>query len=160
MKTPRLTRFWWSSPLWLAALLLMSTPVMAQPSAQTTAEATLSWEAPTEREDGTSIDPSEIASYRIYHTVDADMTQNPEAPHTVVSGEQDTQVVSVDLMPRPHEPYVIRFGVRAVDTEGRMSDLSNIEAKTVTVRSTSKLKAPVQLRFELVCTGCTLEVTE
>lgn len=151
----RLKQFWWSSLLLLGGLLLMSA-VSIQARAQTpTAQVDLSWEAPTEREDGTPIQPEDIASYRIYYTVDGPVAEEPGADHIVVDGSSTDQVVTIPLTPRA-TPYELNFGARAVDTEGRISAMSNIVTQQFLIQSDRPPAPPTQLRIDVTCSGCTI----
>lgn len=119
--------------------------------------ADLSWTAPGAREDGTALDPSEIAEYRIYHAVDDDI--DSESDPIIVTGG-NTEVVTIELVPRA-EPYDLLFAVTAVDTEGRESDLSNVAIVTALVQSTAAPAPPTSLRFEIRCDGeCSVTVVE
>lgn len=119
--------------------------------------ADLSWTAPDAREDGTALDPSEIAEYRIYHAIDDDI--DPGSDPIIVTGG-NTEVVTIDLVPRA-EPYDLVFAVTAVDTEGRESDLSNVAIVTALVQSTAAPAPPTSLRLEIRCDGeCSVTVVE
>jgi hypothetical protein len=139
--------------LLIAALALFSAMSTAAP-----VSAELSWTVPTTREDGTPISASELAGYRIYHAVDAAVSTDPESSHVTLTGGT-SQVISIDLAPRV-EPYTLRFGIRAVDTAGRISALATTST-TVRVASTAEPSAPTSVRIELNCTsGCVISVVE
>lgn len=136
------------------AIGLSATTAVAAP-----VTASLSWEAPTTRVDETPLSSDEIAGYRIYHAVGGEVNDDPDSAHIVVTGET-TQVVSIDLVPRA-EPYTLSFGVRAVDTGGNASPLSNIASVNVVVRSTAAPSAPTSVRFEIDCeAGCVITVVD
>ena len=119
--------------------------------------ADLSWTAPDARVDGTALNPSDIAEYRIYHAVDDDI--DPGSDPIIVTGG-NTEVVTIDLAPRA-EPYDLVFAVTAVDTEGRESDLSNVAIVTALVQSTAAPAPPTSLRFKIRCDGeCSVAVVE
>lgn len=131
----------------LAAMAANSAPVSAD----------LSWTAPTARVDGTQLDPSEIAEYRVYYAVDDDI--DPDGtPIVVSSGYAET--VTIDLQPRA-EPYDILFGATAVDLNGLQSDMSDIVIKSVAVQSTAAPAPPTSLSFEIRCEGeCSVVLIE
>lgn len=123
------------------------------------ATASLSWTEPTMRADGVALAPAEIAGYRIYQAIDGEVSSDAASDYIAVTGEL-ARVVTIELVPRP-EPYVLAFGVRAVDAQGRVSALSNIATKAVRVESTAAPGAPTSVRFEIDCTaGCVITVVE
>lgn len=138
----------------LAVLPALSSAVHAAP-----VNAALSWTAPTTRVDGTPLAASEIAEYRIYSAVGGDVATDKDAAHMKVTSGT-SQVVTIELTPRA-EPYVLRFGARAVDTKGNVSALSNIASTTVRVESTAVPGAPTTLQFEIDCAaGCVITEVE
>lgn len=133
--------------VWVSIQVANAAPVSAE----------LSWTAPTSREDGTPLAPSEIAEYRIYHAVGGDI--DPEGDPTIVSSG-NAEIVTIDLAPRA-APYSIQFAVTAVDTDGKESTLSNIEIVTALVQSTAAPAPPTSLQFEIRCDGeCSVTVVE
>lgn len=153
MRTMRTT----TANLLTALAVVLGVWVSIQVANAAPVSADLSWTAPTERVDGTALDPSEIAEYRVYRAVDSDIDPS-SAPATVSTG--NAEVVTIDLMPRA-EPYMLLFAVTAVDTAGNESDLSNVEIKSVLVRSTANPTAPTALKFEIRCDGeCSVTVAE
>jgi hypothetical protein len=122
------------------------------------ATADLSWTAPDTRVDGTILEASEIAEYRVFYSVDG--TIDGSGDYVTVSGASAEQVISLELEPRP-EPYVVTFAVRTVTTDGLESVLSESISKTFQVDSTATPAAPTSLYFSISCVdGCTVtEVT-
>lgn len=83
------------------------------------ARATLYWSAPTQREDGTALDTTEIARYEIYHLSDNDGSMD------IITVEGDATEYAVDLVAGTHE-----LGLAVVDvygTRSQMSDLQTVE---------------------------------
>ena len=76
----------------------------------------LSWVAPSEREDGTPIALSEIAGYRVYYGVTVG-----EYPHHF--DITDSTSVQTNLQNLPPGDYV--FVITTLDTDGRESEYSN-----------------------------------
>lgn len=105
----------------------------------------LSWEAPTTRMDGTPITAAELASYRIYWWIDTtDFDRAVDDYDMEVSGDMDEVVASLNL-PSRLQPYDVTFGIRAVDTNGLISPMSELLQVEVTVLSLPG--APTQLRL-------------
>jgi len=118
------------------------------------ATADLSWTAPDTRVDGTILEASEIAEYRVFYSVDG--TIDGSGDYVTVSGASAEQVISLELEPRP-EPYVVTFAVRTVTTDGLESVLSESISKTFQVDSTATPAAPTSLYFSISCAdGCTV----
>jgi len=130
-------------------LALVSFGAVAAP-----ATADLSWTAPDTRVDGTILEASEIAEYRVFYSVDGTIDGSGE--FVEVSGASAEQVISLELEPRP-EPYVVTFAVRTVTTDGLESVLSESISKTFQVDSTATPAAPTSLYFSISCVdGCTV----
>ena len=122
------------------------------------ATSELSWTAPTTRVDGTLLDPSEIAEYRVYYTIDG---QSPsEGVPIVVDGTSESETVTLELLPRS-TPYVVSFAISTVATDGLESAQSDTVSKTFQVDSTAAPGTPTSLEFTIVCgEGCIVtEVT-
>lgn len=152
----QMNRTHWLLVAFLAIVALM---MALQPAQAATVTADLTWTQPETRTDGTPLSADEIAGYRIYQAIDGHVSDNPESEYIAVTQDQ-ARAVEIQLDPRP-EPYTIRFGVRAVDTQGRYSDLSNIVSQQFLVSSTSAPGAPTSLRLQISCaSGCTITVLE
>jgi Fibronectin type III domain len=88
--------------------------------AATTDSATLSWAAPTENTNGTSV--TNLAGYHIYYGTDAsDLSQSVE-----VAGAQTTSFTITGLSPGTYY-----FAVNAYNNLGMDSDMSNVESTTI-----------------------------
>ena len=84
--------------------------------------ARVSWAAPTARVDGTPLAAAELASYQVYWGPGATLV------------EQNTQVVvgtSNLLLITGLAPGTWHFGVKAVDTGGLISTMSQVVTKTI-----------------------------
>lgn len=119
-----------------------------------TVQCTLWWDAPTTLNDNTPLDPTLISEYRVFHSIDAQI--DPDGTYTSVTGDETT-VVSLDLQPKP-TPYVLRFAVQAVLSDGRKSSTSMILTEDVLVSSTANPGPPTNLRLELNCSGPTCKI--
>jgi hypothetical protein len=75
----------------------------------------LSWIAPSEREDGTPISMAEIAGYRVYYGA----VQGSYTHQVDIADSATMQVTLSDLATGTYY-----FAVTAIDTDGRESDLS------------------------------------
>lgn len=138
--------------LFALAVALLASVAQAAP-----VTADLSWTSPGERVDGTPLAPEDIAEYRVYYSVNGDVDPDSE-PVVVTSG--NAEVVTIDLAPSP-APYTLAFAVTAVDTEGRESDLSNVEIITALVESTAIPAPPTSLSIEIRCDGqCSVKLIE
>jgi len=137
-----------------AAFLIVGLMVtLAAHAAPATSE--LSWTAPDAREDGTPLLAEEIAEYRVYYAVDEQVTT--DSTTVVIGGSEVAGTITLTLNPRP-EPYVVRFAVATVDTDGRVSALSEIVSKKFAVSSTAAPMPATNLTFSVTCTsGCTIE---
>lgn len=109
----------------------------------------LGWEAPTARENGESLDPSELSEYRIYYAP-GDRIPATTEPIAIVGGEAISEVVNLDLPPR-QQPYPLTFAVTAVDHNGLESDLSNTVTVLARVRSTVPPAPPTRFAVEIRC---------
>lgn len=84
-------------------------------------EARLVWTTPTQREDGTSLDPDEISGYRIYHSSEDGLQ---EEVYEVPAGA--THYAVEDLPEGTHY-----FAISAIDADGLESELSELVSKRV-----------------------------
>ena len=135
--------------LFVGLMVALASTAFAAP-----ATADLSWTAPDTRVDGTILEASEIAEYRVFYSVDG--TIDGSGDYVTVSGASAEQVISLELEPRP-EPYVVTFAVRTVTTDGLESVLSESISKTFQVDSTATPAAPTSLYFSISCVdGCTV----
>ena len=81
----------------------------------TTANVTISWIAPVEREDGTPISMSEIGGYKVYYGT----AQNVYANQVEISGSANMQATLRNLAPGTY--YIV---ITTYDTDGRESAYS------------------------------------
>jgi hypothetical protein len=137
-----------------AAFLIVGLMVtLAAQAAPATSE--LSWTAPDTREDGTPLMAEEIAEYRVYYAVDDQVTT--DSTTVAIGGSEAAGTITLTLNPRA-EPYVVSFAVATVDTDGRVSAISEVVSKTFAVNSTAAPMPPTNLTFTVTCTdGCTVE---
>lgn len=134
-------------------MLCFSTIVSAQSTAEST--ATLSWEAPTTRVDGTPFSKEELSAYRIYYSVDTTVTMASD--FVTAESFQLRDVITLQLAPRA-EPYIVYFAMTAVDTDGRESTLSETVSKEYNVSSTADPNPPTSVTFTISCgDGCKIE---
>jgi hypothetical protein len=118
------------------------------------ATSDLSWTAPTTRVDGTPLQVEDIAEYRVYYSVDNPVTV--DSTEVVVGGSEVASTITLTLVPRA-DPYVVSFAVVTVDTDGRVSALSESVNKTFVVNSTAAPVPPTNIIFTITCTsGCTI----
>ena len=82
----------------------------------TTADVILSWTAPAEREDGSSISLSEIAGYQVFYGI----TQGQYSSSTTIN---DSTAVDYTFTDFPSGTYY--FVITTLDTEGRESQFSS-----------------------------------
>jgi hypothetical protein len=128
-------------------------------SADEAVSATGNWAAPTVYTDGTQIEPGDIVEYRVYTSIDGAISDDPESAHTKVTSGT-TQVIELSLKPRP-TPYVLTMGVRAVTSNGGISDLSNLISKSFAVKTSAKPNAPTSVQFNITCSsGCVITPIE
>ena len=80
------------------------------------ARATLTWSAPTQREDGSTLETYEIASYEIYHLVDSDGSMD------IITIGGDVTEYALDLVAGNHE-----LGVSVIDIYGVRSQMSELQ---------------------------------
>lgn len=119
------------------------------------AKAMLSWEAPTERVDGTPMGVEEIREYRVFYTVDGPV--DPAGDYDTLQAFQTAEAVMLNLTPRA-EPYTVNFAIAVVDTDGLVSALSSTVSKTFDVDSTAAPVVPTNLQITITCgEGCTIE---
>ena len=76
----------------------------------------LSWVAPSEREDGSSLSLSEITGYRLYYGVESGVYRNK-------MDVKDGSAVYAKVLGVPSGTYYV--AVTAIDTEGRESSYSS-----------------------------------
>ena len=98
----------------------------------------LLWDIPLERIDNTPLLQSEIQEYRIYLGINGPV--DTSSPYAIASSPPSN--VLVDL---PEGTHTLNFQVKAVDTSGKESALSNVYSKSATV-VISPPKAPTNLR--------------
>jgi hypothetical protein len=118
--------------------------------------SSLSWVAPETREDGTPLASTEIAEFRIYHTISLE----PTVPilgqdYTVVTGENEA-TITLQLTPNP-KPYVVSFAITTVDLAGAESRLSEPVSKEFLIKSTADPEPPNSITLSFTCVdGCTI----
>ena len=88
----------------------------------TTSDITLSWVAPTEREDGTAISMAEIAGYRVYYG-----TSEGDYPNQVVVADRTTMQATL----RNLETGTYYIVVTTYDTDGRESAYSEVAVRSL-----------------------------
>lgn len=139
-------------------LLFLVLAVAATPAFGAEAKSMLSWEPPTTRGDGTPLGAEEIAGYRLFHRVDGSITADGE--YIILEPFQKAEQIVLDLSPR-EKPYTVNFAIATVDTDGRISPLSDTVSKTFDIKSTADPEAPTTLEVTITCgDGCTIGVAE
>ncbi|MFK8020383.1 MAG: fibronectin type III domain-containing protein [Pseudomonadales bacterium] len=97
-------------------------PVAPPKPAPVTGSARLSWNIPTQRENGESLSLNEIASYEIYVTA-----ENAGSSRTIrLDNRNQTQFT---LEPLSTDTYY--FSMVTIDTDGMYSELSQVVSKTI-----------------------------
>ena len=138
----------------LAAFLLVGLMVTLAVQAAP-ANSDLSWEAPTTRVDGTPLAPAEIAEYRVFYTVDGQVTG--ENDFIVVGPTATAETITLKLIPR-EQPYTVSFAITVIDTEGRSSPQSDTVSKKFAVNSTANPGPATNIQFDITCgSGCTIQ---
>lgn len=115
--------------------------------------ATLSWQAPTMRMDGTPLAASDIAKYTVYYSIGSAPTLS--SPSVDVTGATTT---TIDLTLTPSlTAQTVYFAATATDTNGNESPLSAVVSKSFMVNSTAPPSAPTSVTFTITCAnGCTI----
>ena len=139
----------------LAAFLLVGLMVTLAVQASP-AVSTLSWEAPTERVDGTPFSMEDIQEYRVTYTIDGEVAG--DRPPVVIDFAAVNAEIVVELTPR-EMPYVVAFQIVVVDTEGRVSRPSDPVSKEFAVDSTASPQPPTNIQFRITC-GDSCEIEE
>lgn len=98
--------------------------------------ATVVFDAPTQREDGSALSPSEIDHYELYVVGDGGFGQ-------VYDVQTDATEVSVGVLPADN----YTFSMITVDTDGQSSNFSDYV--TTTVGDINRPTAPVNLRVNI-----------
>jgi hypothetical protein len=116
---------------------------------------TLSWDAPMVLADGSPLDPTRLAGYRVYIAIDADL--DPDGEFTAVQNNQGPQEISIDLDPRI-QPYELKFGVIAVLNDGKVSQMSEIGSQSFRLQSSANPGPPTNLKIILECRSAGCEI--
>lgn len=139
----------------MAIFALMGLIFLAQNAFAASATSELSWSAPTERVDGTPMDLDEIAEYRVFYSVDGEPTTDSE--FITIERDATSETVTLELTPRA-EDYTVSFAIVVVDTNGLVSQPSEMVSKVFNVESTSVPRPATNLQFTITCEdGCTIE---
>ena len=85
-------------------------------------KATLSWQTPTERVNGTALSTAEIGSYEIYYT-----SETAGASQTIVVSSATQKTYTVNGL----KPDSYHFSMVTVDSNGIYSELSKVVSKTI-----------------------------
>jgi len=125
MMTPTVPRL-----IVLIALLLIVTAASAQ-SSNSNLTATITWTAPTERENGEPLAPGDLASFKLYRVVDG---------KPIASATYAGTATSAQLSLAPASCYELQM--TAVDTQG----LESLPSDSVTA-CTYGPKAPVNFKL-------------
>lgn len=141
----------------MAAWAAIGVFAVADPLGIFGASISISWEAPTTRENGATLDPeTEIAEYVIYAAQGEDVDDTEEVLR--VTGDLRGATLELDLEPRA-EPYSYVIAATAVDTDGmesRKSDPVHID-----VFVGAEPVAPSLLKIDVSCgRGCLIEVKD
>lgn len=127
----------------LAIGLLAGSAAMAAPFV-----SDLTWEQELAREDGTPMEPAELAGFRVYSAVDGEISADPDSEHIAIDADASTYTLVLELMPRK-EPYTVRIAMRSVDSKGRESRLSDVFEERYIAESDASPVAPRILRLEI-----------
>lgn len=128
---------------------------LAQNAFAASATSELSWSAPTERVDGTPMGLDEIAEYRVFYSVDGQPTT--EGDYITIGPDATSETVTLELTPRA-EDYTVSFAIVVVDTNGLVSQPSEMVSKVFNVDSTSVPKPATNLQFTVTCgEGCSIQ---
>jgi hypothetical protein len=84
------------------------------------ARASLSWYAPSQREDGTALSDDEIAGYELYHIVEDSGDMN------IIEVDGNITQYQISLTAGTHE-----FGIAVVDVNGIRSPISEMQSISV-----------------------------
>lgn len=111
--------------------------------------ADLSWTAPETRENGDPIQPGDLAAYWLYWWIDAtEFTREPQQYDRELGGEQTEETVVLSLPPRL-APYAVTFALRAVDSFGLYSRLSETLTVSVQVNPAADPAPPTGIRITI-----------
>lgn len=115
--------------------------------------ATITWDAPTTRVDGTPIAPTEIKNYTIYREIDAPVTTGSFS-FDVAPGTTANDTLS--LAPQA-AAYTVNYFMTVTLTDGTTSAPSSVASKTFVVKSTSNPQPSVIKTITITCdTSCTI----
>lgn len=131
-------------------LLLWTDGARAQTPNPDAPRAFLSWEAPTERVDGTPITPAEIDRYEVFFVVGDSPAGIGDTEAKAIVRNGTSEVIELNLPPRP-TPYVVHFAVAAAAVGTERGPLSEAKTAAFMVRSTVPLAAPTKVEFEITC---------
>jgi hypothetical protein len=136
-------------------LLIGLTVCIASNAFAASATSNLSWTPPDSRQDGTPLSLDEIAEYRVFYTVDGQVTGGSD--FIVSSSTATTETVTLELTPR-EQPYTVSFAITVIDTNGLSSPPSDTVSKQFYVNSTAVPGPATNIKFVITCSdGCTIQ---
>ena len=111
----------------------------------------LTWTAPTLREDGSVLGPTEVQRYNVYWSPDA-------VDYTLIGGTTELAYTAQHDLPTGPTAYTYLYYVTTVDTNNLESQASNIHLETFLVKPFANPNAPGGVGGAIRCgEGCVID---